>query len=406
MDKVKKNIIPEVLCMVEPRMTSYSGHLYNYASSIKKISEKNNLDFKILVSKECDSEICNDLNASIVFENNPSQRYFTNIFSKFFLATFYFNKHLYNGLKKIINSANERWIFFMGTTQYIDLFAIFIINMFAKRKPKIILTLRMSIYRYDIKRWSINVLLYQIGFLLLHLLNKRTKNIFFITDSEMLKIEYEKICFFNIHVLPIPHTLISNKTIESGYVGNRSIKVVSLGPPRSQKGFPFISELVYKYIINNPNSNVNFILQCNNTNSESTIEKSISLLETINSPNIELLKNELSEDDYFSLLEQADIVLLPYNSKFYHVQTSGIFTEALSAGKIVIVSDNTWMSLQLKKFNSGLVFRENDFDSFYLKFTEAVNNFDSLKEESHRYRYSWNEYHNAENFVQSLLNLK
>ena len=113
----------------------------------------------------------------------------------------------------------------------------------------------------------------------------------------------------------------------------------------------------------------------------------------------------MSENDYFLLLEQADIVLLPYNSKYYHVQTSGIFTEALSAGKIVIVSDNTWMSLQLNKFNSGLVFEENNFDSFYLKFEDAINNFDSLIKESQINSTIWNEYHNAKNFVQSLLNL-
>ena len=63
------------------------------------------------------------------------------------------------------------------------------------------------------------------------------------------------------------------------------------------------------------------------------------------------------------------------------------------------------MSLQLNKFNSGLVFEENNFDSFYLKFEDAINNFDSLIKESQNNSTIWNEYHNAKNFVQSLLNL-
>jgi glycosyltransferase involved in cell wall biosynthesis len=405
MDKVKKHIIPEVLCMIEPRMTSYSGHLYNYASSLKKICEKKNLIFKILVSKECDPKICKELNASVVFENNPNQKYFKNIFSKFFISTFIFNNHLYQGLKKIYNETNQKWILFMGTTQYIDLFAIFIFNLFVKQKPKIILTLRMSIYRYDIKRWSITVLLYKIGFFLLFMINKISKNIYFITDSEMLKTEYEKISFFKIHVLPIPHTLNNHSSTELINNVNKTINIVSLGPARSQKGFSFISDLVYKFVTENQFSKLNFILQCNNTNLENSIEKSLLRLKKLNNQNINFLTSDLSESDYFSLLENADIILLPYNSKFYHVQTSGIFTEALSAGKIVIVSDNTWMSFQLNKFNSGLVFKENDFDSFYLKFTEALNNYDTLNKQSKNTRIIWNKYHNADNFVKSLLNL-
>jgi glycosyltransferase involved in cell wall biosynthesis len=391
--------------MIEPRLTSYSGHLYNYASSIKKIADENKLLFKILVSKECDSKICNELNASKVFEINPSQKYFKNIFSKYFLATFIYNIHLYKGLKKIYNQSNERWILFMGTTQYIDLFAIFIFTLFAKHKPKIVLTLRMSIYRYDIKRWSIIVSLYKFGFLLLFLINKLTKNIFFITDSEMLKIEYEKLTFFKINVLPIPHTLNNNFPTKKINELTKTINIVSLGPARTQKGFTFICDLVIKYVTENPNPKANFILQCNNTNIEDIIENSIERIKKLNSPYVELLRNELSENDYFLLLEKSDIVLLPYNSKFYHVQTSGIFTEALSAGKIVIVSDNTWMSLQLNKFNSGLVFEENNFDSFYHKFEDAINNFDSLIKESQKNSTIWNEYHNSKNFVQSLLNL-
>ena len=196
----------------------------------------------------------------------------------------------------------------MGTTQYIDLIAIFFFNLFVKRKPKIILTLRMSIYRYDIKRWSIVVFLYKIGFLLLFLINKFTKNIFFITDSEMLKVEYEKLTFFKINVLPIPHTLNNHIAKKTTNDLKKTINIVSLGPARSPKGFSFICDLVIKYVTENSNPKVNFILQCNNTNIEDIIENSIERIEKLNSPYIELLRNELSENDYFLLLEQADIV--------------------------------------------------------------------------------------------------
>jgi hypothetical protein len=47
------------------------------------------------------------------------------------------------------------------------------------------------------------------------------------------------------------------------------------------------------------------------------------------------------------MLAESDIVLCLYDAKIYRARSSGIMTEALAAGKPVIVPAETWMAHQL-----------------------------------------------------------
>jgi glycosyltransferase involved in cell wall biosynthesis len=65
---------------------------------------------------------------------------------------------------------------------------------------------------------------------------------------------------------------------------------------------------------------------------------------------ISLLRKPLEYDEYYSILNAVDVLLLPYKK---HVQEfdgngdySGIFLEALSANKLMIVSDGTRLATQ------------------------------------------------------------
>jgi glycosyltransferase involved in cell wall biosynthesis len=55
----------------------------------------------------------------------------------------------------------------------------------------------------------------------------------------------------------------------------------------------------------------------------------------------------VAEDDYFRLIEDADAVLLPYQSVVYRSGTSAVFEEAMYLGRPVIVPPTTMMADQL-----------------------------------------------------------
>src|SRR5262249_1099311 len=79
---------------------------------------------------------------------------------------------------------------------------------------------------------------------------------------------------------------------------------------------------------------------------------------------VSLIVGTLEADAYSRLLRRADIVLLPYVRAFYGWASSGIFSEAMSLGKVTVVTEGTWPAQQLEKFGGGgVTFTNVDVES-------------------------------------------
>jgi glycosyltransferase involved in cell wall biosynthesis len=61
---------------------------------------------------------------------------------------------------------------------------------------------------------------------------------------------------------------------------------------------------------------------------------------------IRLLPDQLPRADYWGWMRDADLILLPYDLSYVE-RTSGIFVEAIAAGKPVLVTAETWMAHEL-----------------------------------------------------------
>ena len=195
--------------MVEPFLVGFKGHYYNYVKSLYNIVNQKKLLFKIFVPKNCDTKITETIPSQRVFEKLPDDSIFNTLVGRYLTAIFKYNYHMYNGLKNISNNSelNNKLLFF-GTIQHVHVFGLIFWLFFtpkSKHPAKIVLTLRLSIYRYDIKRWFLISFWYIIGFNLLFIFRKKYK-IKIITDSDGLVKEFSKITKFHIELLPIPHT--------------------------------------------------------------------------------------------------------------------------------------------------------------------------------------------------------
>ena len=170
-----------------------------------------------------------------------------------------------------------------------------------------------------------------------------------LTDSRPLcasLVEYFK---QPVDVVPIPHTYDAVKDSVP-----KSVDEVVMwwpGSPRLNKGWE--------------------IIKCLATvkRSELTLERPIRLVisecseinESIEGITLQLVNNVLSDIEYKSYLVCANIILLPYDANLYRLSTSGIFTEAITAGGIPVVTEGTWMAYELKQFNlNELVVNWND----------------------------------------------
>lgn len=73
----------------------------------------------------------------------------------------------------------------------------------------------------------------------------------------------------------------------------------------------------------------------------------------------ELIEGALDPSAYRRLLDAADIVCLPYLASAYRVASSAVFCEALSASRVVVVPEDTWMSASVRRLGGNPVaFRE------------------------------------------------
>ncbi len=394
--------------MIEPFLTGYNGHLFNYAKSISDNLDSSGVGFKIFVSEDCDEKIKKEINTEVVFDKLPDENLFKTFFGKMFKSILIYNFHLFRGLKKISknNDLKDKLLFF-GTIQHIHLFGLISWLLFTKKKDcpqTIILTLRLSIYRYDLNRWSLTYVWYFLAFKLINLVKLKC-NIYFITDSSKLIDEYKKLTNLNISLLPIPHTFKHTDFVNFEFTkNNNSIIFTSLGSARKNKGFDILIDSILLLSKKSNFENYQFILQSNCSSGETIVQSKIDLINSYTFSNVTLINRELKENEYYSLLNISDVILIPYDMGIYHANTSGIFTEALSFGKPVIVTKNTWMSDNLS-FGSGYTFENRDALDLALKIETSFNNYNKMLNESQTSAKKWNMYHNSDNFIKMLFQL-
>lgn len=87
----------------------------------------------------------------------------------------------------------------------------------------------------------------------------------------------------------------------------------------------------------------------------------------------------LSVSQYYKVLENADIVLLPYDPKFYRIATSGVFVEAVLAGAVVISSANTWMANELTISKCGRIYEYGNTEQFVEQLLGVRDHFEDEK---------------------------
>ncbi len=185
------------------------------------------------------------------------------------------------------------------------------------------------------------------------------------------------------------------------------IRLTFLGHSSYRKGFHLLPELVKRLKENYQGKNVVFDIQYIQPNSKDekphVIENAAKQLRQLG---INLITRQLDDEQYRKFFDASDIVLLPYqiNGCDSHYSTggsSGILIEALARGKVVIVPENSWLSLQVNKFHSGKCFVSNE--DFYKKVFEAIDHFDVLRELAQQNSEYWKKTHCPENFISTIL---
>lgn len=229
------------------------------------------------------------------------------------------------------------------------------------------------------------------------------------TDSERLASEFSALTELKYEVLPIPHTehIVTNVPSAIPDKERGLTRFISLGDARDEKGYGFLVDAILQILKGNLVPDAEFVIQSHISGpTHFEMESKVQALKAAAGPRLRVLTEPLSADDYGNLLDSADVVLLPYKRRTYFSRTSGPFTEALARGKAVVVTDNTWMSDQLKQFGVGWTFENECFEQFLVAVKAAVAEVDAQKGRAEQMGTLWKKVHNPESFVTAVMGEK
>ncbi|MEI6572488.1 MAG: hypothetical protein WCO61_02970 [Alphaproteobacteria bacterium] len=304
--------------------------------------------------------------------------------------------------------SNEKDIIFINSLrpgQFLGL-ALWFQDQDLSKCPKIVLVLHFT---SRLKNWSgyIYTKQYREAFDLCkeaHNLNR----LIILADTEELISEYRKLGAPSIHLAPIPDfwKVNENPNLEQKQNDNDSTIIISfVGQARRDKGFyllPTIIKNLNQYISCNK---IRFFIQTGPLNKLDY--RGLVTIEKLKELNAQIIDASLNACDYYDFIESSDIILLPYVGFPYRSQSSGVFAEALSRGKIIVAPFDTWMGKQLMSFD--LKCRKNNH-SYSDKSSEIVSNIKEIIEnyEINKYKFqivakNWRSLNNIENLIDNVL---
>ncbi len=218
-----------------------------------------------------------------------------------------------------------------------------------------------------------------------------------ISDSEPLARQYEN--FLQRPVQVLPHVVPPGIGVRRNRPSGRPVTFCYLGNPRREKGFVEIAAAVEQL----SGTGVRFVLQV--VSPDAACADSVARLKNAALPNVELIEGLLTRDDYLARLEAADVMFVPYHLDKHGDRTSGIFCEALVAGKPVITTENSWMSLETAASGVGWLVPERNAAALAAVVTRAVSEYPVVVEKSLSLAAHFEQEFSGQNFVRNLVRI-
>ncbi len=394
--------------LADPAISNSIGHYSEYASSISKAVQKSGIEFIVLARSDVTPELARKIKARPTFQKDFWYRPIKSQKLGFFINPVLTNWINFVDLRRAFSRTTlDNTLIFVPTIDHYQLLGwiLWMALLPPKNRPCLAMLFRYS-YELNPGEFTKRSLWAKLGFALSSLFYKSGKIRFF-TDSHRLSKQYQQLSGMHFSVLPIPHTG------DIAYIGNDAetlpeasiLNIVSLGDAREEKGYVTICKAIEKITSVDPEmiNKVHFILQCFISHPSHVLMGQFTQeLEKLKLPNVTFFHRNLNRSEYAALIKTADIILLPYSQRVYYARTSGPFTEALAAGKVVIVPNDTWMSDMLVQYGAGKIIKNDDPDGLVNAIIEAVKDYPHLSTIARQSSKRWTDFHNPDQFVKCL----
>jgi glycosyltransferase involved in cell wall biosynthesis len=393
---------------MDPGLAGVGGHYYSLNLAIAKRLRNIGIDV-ITYGKQGAVILDEDLNFKPtfrfdVFQEMPAQSATSHIVENFFTL----NKMFFEDLNAINGSelSGDDVVYFGGITQnQINAVADWILNFPKNSRPQVIITLRFLNSRmlHNLNRGfapQIEYLYHQS----LQRLKQVHNNTILVADTEELCQAYRTISGLDVTLVPeplggFPFHETKNKLDQI----NEDIKVLYIGNISPYKGLELLPEIAEKIL--SATEKTNFVIQINADPSSDKAQLMRPVFEKF-PERIKLIYGALSMSDYLDTMKSADIVLLPYHPAYYSFGGSGVFIEAASMGKVVVVTAGTFIDGQAKQHDLPVCFAQNyTSESFVSALLSGISDFARLNKLAKISCPQFSSHNSPNNLIKNLLRL-
>lgn len=202
--------------------------------------------------------------------------------------------------------------------------------------------------------------------------NEYRSRFIFVTPSSSAAAAYSALMKVGVDIMPNPQFYFKK---QRSRVGTKLPTIGFIGEQRENKGYRLVPE-----IINNL-----FELGCN---SKIIVQNSWGFMDDVNKSLLEMSNNNdlltvvlksYERNQWDSLLDSLDIIVLPYDVMTYSTSSSGIGAEAIANAIPQIVPENTGLSDMLDLFGEpGSKFKGTTAENVTDAIVRTLNDYDSI----------------------------
>jgi glycosyltransferase involved in cell wall biosynthesis len=222
--------------------------------------------------------------------------------------------------------------------------------------------------------------------------------LYFTVENEAMCAAYQKDFGLRTHILPLPFG-----AAEPLRSMNDRVRVGFFGDSKCDKGFHLLPEAIA--LCQRNGLDAEFIVQIQHSNWEPrTIEAERALRGL---KGVRFLEGILSSEDYVSWTSQMDVMLLPYDPiAFGPARGSGIFAEAVAAGRPIVATQGTFAGGSISKQEAeGEIFAPHSSEALAGAIAKLLARLPACKARAAELAADSSRRHSPDQFVEVLLKL-
>ena len=218
--------------------------------------------------------------------------------------------------------------------------------------------------------------------------------------------EFEPLVKGRVSVLPHPGIWPKTNSLEGDrarQAGLETVRIGYFGYAKREKGFHLLPQILEDVRSQYGSREVSFTIQVNHGNYDAEIVEADTALNAAPASGLTLLKGALSDDVYLREFADSHLILLPYDPELYRGRGSGVFSEAIGFGKVLVAPRSSGVGAEIEAGKgAGVLFDDHTSADIARAVTEAINRFKVLHSSAVGLASEWRLDHSGRSFLRRI----